>query len=71
MTKRNRDLRQLLQYVATQANARLFEIRHTNGGHLCALFDRGKPVFISSTPSDRCFADRKVIADVRRQLRAC
>lgn len=71
MTRRYRDLHRLLEHVAAEAGARLLELRQTNGNHLRARFDRGTLVYISGTPSDRRFADRQVVADVGRQLRAC
>ena len=52
MNVRGRDLSRLLSAIAAEANARLIELRKTNGGHVRASFDRGGPMFISSTPSD-------------------
>jgi hypothetical protein len=53
MTSRyNRDLERLLATIALRANAKLVEIRKTNGGHVRARFDRGGLLFLSSTPSD-------------------
>ena len=52
MTKRERELEKILSAVAERANARLVEVRKTNGGHVRARFDRGGILFLSSTPSD-------------------
>jgi hypothetical protein len=50
VTKRDRELHQILSQIGEPANAKLVEIRKTNGGHVRASFDRGGPMFIS--PSD-------------------
>jgi hypothetical protein len=47
-----RDLRRLLMVVAAQSGARLVELRTTGGSHIRASFDRGGPLFTSSTPGD-------------------
>ena len=43
MTRRDRDLNRLLAAIARQADAKLVELRKTNGGHVRARFDRGGP----------------------------
>jgi hypothetical protein len=68
MTKRERELCQLLSQIAERGNARLIEIRKTDGGHIRARFDRGRPLFLSSTPSDiRTIKNDAAVA--RRALR--
>ena len=52
MTKRDRELSQVLSAVANQAGARLIELKKTGGGHVRARFDREAPIFTSSTPGD-------------------
>jgi hypothetical protein len=52
VNRRARNLELLLATIALQNEARLVELRKTNGGHVRARFDRGGPMFISSTPSD-------------------
>lgn len=44
MTKHIRDLERLLAVIARQADARLVELRKTNGGHVRASFDRGSQI---------------------------
>jgi hypothetical protein len=68
MTKRERELCQLLSQIAERANARLIEIRKTNGGHVRARFDRGGLLFLSSTPPD-IRATQNDAAQARRLLR--
>jgi hypothetical protein len=68
MTKRERELYQLLSQIAERANARLIEIRKTNGGHVRARFDRGGLLFLSSTPPD-IRATQNDAAQARRLLR--
>jgi hypothetical protein len=69
MTSRyDRDLERLLATLALQANAKLVEIRKTNGGHIRPSFDRGGPMFISSTPSD-VRSIKNTLADAKRKLR--
>jgi hypothetical protein len=65
--KRQRDLQRLLSAIAAQADARIVEIKKTNGGHIRASFDRGPPLFISSTPSD-VRSIKNTAAMVRRVL---
>jgi hypothetical protein len=66
MTKRTRDLERLLATIALRTNG--VEIRKTNGGHIRARFDRGRPLFLSSTPSDiRTIKNDAAVA--RRALR--
>ena len=62
MTKRERELAKVLPVVAEQANARLVDIRKTNGGHVRRRFDRG-------TPSDRVRTIKNDAAQARRLLR--
>ena len=68
-TKRERELCQKLSQIAERANARLIEIRKTNGGHIQARFDRGGPLFLASTPSDNARAFKNDAAQARRLLR--
>ena len=68
MTRRERDLRRLLTVLPERANARLVEIRNANGGHVRAGFDRGAPLFASSTPND-CRSIKNFTAQARRALR--
>jgi hypothetical protein len=68
MTKRERELCQLLSQIAERGNARLIEIRKTDGGHIRARFDRGPLVFTSSTPSE-WRATKTLKAQARRALR--
>jgi hypothetical protein len=65
MNTRARDLNRLLLAIAAEAGARLVEIR---SGHVRASFDRGGPMFISSTPSD-VRAIKNTAATARRVLR--
>jgi hypothetical protein len=68
MTKRERELCQLLSQIAERGDARSIEIRKTDGGHIPARFDRGRPLFLSSTPSDiRTIKNDAAVA--RRALR--
>jgi hypothetical protein len=69
MTKRERELCQLLSQIAERGNARLIEIRKTNGGHVRARFDRGGPLFLSATPSDNVGTIENDAAQARRLLR--
>ena len=69
MTKRERELCQLLSQIAERGNARLIEIRKTNGGHVRARFDRGGPLFLSATPSDNVRTIKNDAAQARRLLR--
>ena len=69
MTSRyNCDLERLFATLALQANAKLVEIRKTNGGHIRARFDRGGPMFNSSKPSD-VRAIKNTAAMAKRVLR--
>src|SRR5262249_27932787 len=54
--------------ITLQNEARLIEIRKTNGGHIRANFDRGPALFISSTPSD-VRSIKNTAAMARRALR--
>ena len=67
--RRERDLQRLLSAIAEQANARLVEIRKTNGGHVRARFDRGGPLFLSATPSDNVRTIKNDAAQARLLLR--
>ena len=69
MTKRGRELCQLLSQIAERGNARLIEIRKTNGGHVRARFDRCGPLFLAATPSDNARTLRNDVAQARRLLR--
>ncbi len=70
MVRRERDLRLLLTTIAEQANAQLVEIRHTNGGHICAtLVKDGRPITLisGSSPSDYR-SDLNMLALAKHQL---
>jgi hypothetical protein len=69
MTKRERELCQLLSQIAERGNARLIEIRKTNGGHVRARFDRGGPLLLSAPPSDNVRTIKNDAAQARRLLR--
>ena len=69
MTKHERELEKLLAAIAQQADARLVELRKTNGGHVRASFDRGGLLFMSSTPSDNARTLRNDAAQAKRLLR--
>ena len=69
MSRRERDLQRLLSAIAEQANARLIEIRKTNGGHVRARFDRGGPLFLAATPSDNVRALKNDVAQAKQLLR--
>ena len=69
MTKRERELCQLLSQIAERGNARLIEIRKTNGGHVRVRFDRGGPMFLAATPSDNARALKNDAAQAKRLLR--
>ena len=68
MNARERDLSRLLSAVAMRAGARLVELRKTGGNHVRARFDRGGPMFISSTPND-VRAIKNAAAMAKRVLR--
>jgi hypothetical protein len=68
MTKHERELEKLLAAIAQQADARLVELRKTNGGHVRASFDRGGSLFMSPTPSD-IRSIKNFRAQARRALR--
>jgi hypothetical protein len=71
MTKRERELCQLLSQIADQAGARLIAIQQTGGGHRRAVFIKGNRrrfVIAGSTPGDR--RDRQnTAAMAKRALR--
>jgi hypothetical protein len=69
VTKRERELEKILSAVAERGNARLIEIRKTNGGHVRARFDRGGPLFLAATPSNNARTLRNDAAQARRLLR--
>ena len=68
MNARDRDLSRPSSAVAMRAGARLVELRKTGGNHVRARFDRGGPMFISSTPSD-VRAIKNTAAMAKRVLR--
>ena len=47
MNRRTRDLERLLAMIALQNEARLVEIRKTNGGHMKGSFEEGAPISIA------------------------
>lgn len=63
-----RELKRALADVALRDGARLVEIKRTGGGHYSGLFDNGRIVFTSSTPSD-WRAIRNLKAQAKRALR--
>ena len=71
MIRRDRDLKRLLQHLADQANARLVEVGHTNGGHRRAVFQgtggTTVTVFAARSPSDHR-SNKNMIAGARRRL---
>jgi hypothetical protein len=68
MNARDRDLSRLLSAVAMRAGERLVELRKTGGDRAQARFDRGRPMFITSTPSD-VRAIKNTAAMAKRVLR--
>jgi hypothetical protein len=69
MTKRERELSQLLSAIADRARARLIAIQQTGGGHRRAVFikgDRRRVVISGSTPGDR--RDRQNTAAMARRV---
>ena len=73
MTKRERELRHLLQHIADQAQAKLLQIRCTGSGHQRATLEKADGTVVNIiapwSPSDYR-SGRNLASFARRRLRA-